>query len=136
MEVVIVWFLLAVGVGLLASSRGRSGFGFFLLSAVFSPLLGLIVVLCIADLNKKQLAAEETRREQERREFDQKREHERQLESIRAIAASKSETPVPAAAARSIADEVEKLAALRDRGVLTEAEFQSQKTALLTSHGA
>ena len=31
----------------------------------------------------------------------------------------------------SSADEIAKLAALRDQGVLTDAEFQSQKTALL-----
>jgi hypothetical protein len=31
----------------------------------------------------------------------------------------------------SIADELEKLAALRDRGVLTQAEFEAQKAALL-----
>ncbi len=38
---------------------------------------------------------------------------------------------VPPKAGVSVADELEKLASLRDRGVLTEAEFQAQKAALL-----
>jgi hypothetical protein len=45
MEVFIVWLLFAALVGAIASSRGRSGFGFFLLSVVLSPLIGLIFVL-------------------------------------------------------------------------------------------
>lgn len=134
MELVFVWLLLAAGIGALASSRGRSGFGFFLLSTVFSPLLGLIVVLVLADLKKQEIAEDQRRTDQLRRESDQQREHERQLESIRAIATSKATAPSDApASARSIVDEVEKLAGLRDRGVLTHAEFQSQKTALLAS---
>lgn len=40
-------------------------------------------------------------------------------------------TPVNSPAV-SVADELEKLAALRDKGILTEAEFQAQKAALLT----
>jgi hypothetical protein len=41
--------------------------------------------------------------------------------------------PDPAAAADATADALTKLAALRDRGVLTEAEFQAQKAKLLGS---
>jgi hypothetical protein len=47
---VVVWFLLAVAVGVLASNRGRSGFGWFLLSAVLSPLLGFVFVLVAKNL--------------------------------------------------------------------------------------
>jgi hypothetical protein len=41
--------------------------------------------------------------------------------------------PPPAAASSggSVADEIAKLAALRDKGLLTEAEFQAQKAKLL-----
>jgi hypothetical protein len=39
--------------------------------------------------------------------------------------------PEPARAATSAADELEKLAALRDRGILNDEEFQAQKQALL-----
>jgi len=48
--VVVFWFLLAVAVGVLASNRGRSGVGWFLLSVVLSPLLGFIFVLVAKNL--------------------------------------------------------------------------------------
>jgi hypothetical protein len=48
MEFLIFWFLFAIVVGIAASSRGRSGFGWFLLSCLISPLLGLILVLVLA----------------------------------------------------------------------------------------
>lgn len=117
MWVLLIWFMLAVAVAFLADSRGRSGIGFLLLSVVFSPLLGLIVVLVMSDLKKEARKAEE-----------QKQEHERQLESIRAIAGAgaggQANAPV------SLADELQKLAELRDKGVLSEVEFQEQKTAM------
>ena len=40
-------------------------------------------------------------------------------------------TPPPAAAAPSLADELERLAALMDRGILTEDEFAAKKEQLL-----
>ena len=134
----ILWILLCVGVTWLADSRGRSAFGFFLLSLFFSPLLGLIVVLVIPDLVKQAEAEALRQREQDQREKNQRAEHERQLESIRAISAAATAAP-PVAAVRSVpvtrtvSDELEKLAGLRDRGILTEDEFQSQKAALLAA---
>lgn len=38
----IIWVLLSIFAGALASNKGRSGFGFFLLSLLLSPLVGLI----------------------------------------------------------------------------------------------
>ena len=56
MEVIItlvVWGLLSWGVAEMASSRGRSWFGFFLLSFLLSPLLGLIVVLVMKNVTQE-----------------------------------------------------------------------------------
>lgn len=96
---------------------------FALLSFLFSPLLGLVIVLVLPNLVAR--AEEDAERERMRRE-----EHERQLEQIRALA-----TTLPATAdsimPSSVADELRKLAELRDQGVLTEAEFQEQKALLL-----
>ena len=121
------WFLLAIVVGALASSRGRSGFGFFLLALLMSPLIAFAILLALS--NK----AEEARQEQFRRE-----EHERQLESIKALAsttspseAAQSSATASASASVSISDELEKLAALRERGILTDEEFQQQKAIVL-----
>jgi phosphotransferase system glucose/maltose/N-acetylglucosamine-specific IIC component len=39
MVYVLLWLFFAIMIGAAASSRGRSGFGWFLLAAVISPLL-------------------------------------------------------------------------------------------------
>lgn len=44
---IIVWLLFALVVGAFASSRGRSGLAFFLLSVLLSPLVGFIIVLIV-----------------------------------------------------------------------------------------
>ena len=42
---VIVWLVLCIFIGVGASKRGRSGFGWFMLSALLSPLVGGIGLL-------------------------------------------------------------------------------------------
>lgn len=132
----ILWLLFAIGVGMLASSRGRSGFGFFLLAAVLSPLIGLIVVLVMRD----EKVAEET-------ESRRRRDEEIRLEEVRALAAAASRGTTAAATAPvhppspvqtfkapamfSVADEIRKLAELRDQGLLTAEEFNEQRRMLL-----
>jgi len=45
----IIWLFLCVLVGIFANSKGRSGFGFFLLSVLLSPLLGFIIALIVKE---------------------------------------------------------------------------------------
>jgi hypothetical protein len=45
MEIILFWFILSVLVGAYASNKGRSGFGFFLLSLIISPLITFLIVL-------------------------------------------------------------------------------------------
>lgn len=54
MEIGFVWILFSIAVGVLAGNKGRSGFGFFLISLVLSPLIGLIFALSVQDLNKQR----------------------------------------------------------------------------------
>ncbi|MFS0828872.1 SHOCT domain-containing protein [Pseudomonas phoenicis] len=115
--IIALWIFLSMGVGMLASSKGRSFWGFTLLSLFTSPLLGLIIGLIVSDLN-----------EESAREAQLATDNERHLESIKAIARSNAGS---AASTPSIADELEKLADLKTRGVLTEDEFNKQKQALL-----
>ena len=133
--VFVIWGLMCWGVAALAGTRGRSSFGFFLLSFAFSPLLGLIVVLVMKNLTEEAARETEKRREDDRREFDRTREHEKQLESLRVMTASQpSRNPVRAIEAGvtgSIADELTKLAALREKGILSPSEFDIQKGRLL-----
>lgn len=132
-----LWIALSVGVGFLANSRGRSGIGFGLLSLITSPLLGLIVVLVI----RNETAHKEA-------EYERRRADEQRLEEVKALAAAaaRGANAAPAAAPAapaspvakfsapplfSVADELIKLAALRDKGLLTEEEFNHQRRALL-----
>lgn len=50
MELATLWLLFAGVVGLVASSRGRTGFGWFVLALVFSPLLMFLLVVCLPNL--------------------------------------------------------------------------------------
>lgn len=43
----VVWLVLSVLCGAYASSKGRSGFGFFILAVLLSPLIGFIVALIV-----------------------------------------------------------------------------------------
>lgn len=115
MEFFLAWIVLAPLVGLFASSRGRSGLGYFLLALLLSPLLAFIVLLVTKDLN--QVAQEEAARraEAEKREHLRHEVHERNFPER----------------VSSLADALMKLAKLRDAGVLTDQEFQAQKAALL-----
>jgi hypothetical protein len=45
MILVLVWIVLAIAVGAYASSKGRSGVGFFFLSLLLSPLIGFLFAL-------------------------------------------------------------------------------------------
>lgn len=56
MELIIGWLVFAVVVGICASSRGRSGFGWFLLSVAISPILALILVLVMPKLGAAEAA--------------------------------------------------------------------------------
>lgn len=60
---IIFWITLAILVGVVAKSRGRDGIGWFFLGALLlSPLLGMLLVLCLPNL--KKLALEQARHEE------------------------------------------------------------------------
>ena len=45
MEIFILWVFFSIIAGLIASQKGRSGIGFFFLSVILSPLIGVIAAL-------------------------------------------------------------------------------------------
>lgn len=51
--IVVLWIIFAILVGGYASSKGRSGFGFFLIAALLSPLIGFIIALAVSPINSK-----------------------------------------------------------------------------------
>ena len=60
------YFILCIVVGAIASSRGRFGFGYFILSLFISPLIGFIIVLALG--NEKYTRREQIKEEAEIRE--------------------------------------------------------------------
>lgn len=52
-----MWLLLSVAVGVLASNRGRSGFGWFVLSVFVSPLVGFVFCIAVKNLQSASLIA-------------------------------------------------------------------------------
>lgn len=59
MEFVVGWLFLSVLVGVLASGRGRSGFGWFLISLVLSPLISGVAVLVLPKIGESAAALDE-----------------------------------------------------------------------------
>lgn len=117
--------VLSACVGAVAHGRGRSGIGYFGLSLVISPILGIIIVLVMSDLNK---VAADREAERERRIADEAA----HIATIRAL------QPQPAPAqivgpSVSVGEELTRLAALRDNGILTPEEFSAQKARLLAA---
>ena len=49
----ILWVFFAILVGVYANSKGRSGFGFFLIATLLSPLIGFIIALVVPPINSK-----------------------------------------------------------------------------------
>lgn len=56
----IAWFVLSIAVAVFADNRGRSGGGWFLLSLIISPPLGLIFLAISKDLRKEREAETNT----------------------------------------------------------------------------
>jgi phosphate/sulfate permease len=48
--IIVLWVLLAIGAGAVAHAKGRSGFGYFVLSIVTSPIVGFIIAAAIPSL--------------------------------------------------------------------------------------
>lgn len=126
--VVIAWVIIACAIGAWAESKGRNGFGYGAMSFLLSPLLPFIILLVVSD--KKAEAAAEARRSVERQQ-----EHERHLEEIRALRAPQTPepgpAPLPTAVAAGLAEELERVAKLRQDGLVTEEEFTALKRKLL-----
>jgi uncharacterized membrane protein YhdT len=58
---VLFWLFFAIIVGVVASIRGRSGFGWFLLSCIISPLLAIIVVALLPSKKAQAIEAQALR---------------------------------------------------------------------------
>jgi len=58
---VVLWLGLSIGVGIIASARGRSGFGYFILSVLLSPLIGVLFAALLPPKPSSEQTAEAQR---------------------------------------------------------------------------
>jgi hypothetical protein len=108
--VIWIWILIYVFIDIFRS-RDLSGWGkaLWFLFVLFIPLIGVLVYLIVRGSSMQDRARQEAQQQdQEARRYIQE-----------------------AAGAPSTADQLTKLADLRDRGVITSAEFESQKAKIL-----
>ncbi|MDP8262732.1 MAG: GlsB/YeaQ/YmgE family stress response membrane protein [Candidatus Ancaeobacter aquaticus] len=60
---IIIWIVLSIVAGIIAEQKGRSGIGFFFLSVLLSPFVGIIVALVVkqnyAKIEEKQLKSDD-----------------------------------------------------------------------------
>lgn len=54
MEFAIFWLIFAIICGIFAAQRGRSGFGYFLLSMIISPLLCFLLIAVLGPKHPAQ----------------------------------------------------------------------------------
>lgn len=59
MEIFLLWVIFAVVIGIGASTRGRSGFGWFVLAMFISPVIGLVLLLLLPRRDEQREIAEE-----------------------------------------------------------------------------
>ncbi len=57
MEILLFWFLVSIAIGVWASNKGRSGFGWFVLAVVISPILAAIFLAVSSDLSPRPALA-------------------------------------------------------------------------------
>ena len=50
MEILLGWFVFSIIAGIIAGTKNRNGFGYFLLSLALSPLVGLILAIALPGL--------------------------------------------------------------------------------------
>ena len=51
MDIVIFWIILSIIAGVFAGTKGRSGFGWFLISCLLSPVIGLLLIAILPTNN-------------------------------------------------------------------------------------
>jgi len=55
MGVLIIWIIFAIVVSIIASTKGRSGIGWFFISCIISPLISLIILFIVGDSDDKKI---------------------------------------------------------------------------------
>ena len=163
MVFLIFWIGFSIIVWVMATNRNRSGFGWFLLSLIISPLLSVLLLLAfgkhtteeevkelesvIADFMKLYCDNEDfaSKNPNFRRLFQEASSKKEgitidQLKNAINIIATEAATAKQSKPDMKTSDKdmdsllkIEKLASLKEKGLITEAEFEEKKQSLLAS---
>ena len=106
MPFILLWVIFCIVPAMIASGKGRSGMGFFLLSLFLSPLIGLIAALIASPAQKPQTVIVN-----QSPGVVQPIPHEHIVEDHVAV--------------------LERLSGLREKGIISEEEFITEKSKLL-----
>jgi len=117
MDIFIGWVIFSFVLGMLGSGRKIGFFGAFFLSLLLSPIIGLIFVL-VSKNEEDELSKEKILNTQNL-----------QQETLKDLSYSKSDS----FKTNSIADELEKLRALKDDNSITLEEFNQLKSKIINS---
>jgi hypothetical protein len=107
------WLLFSLVIGFIGSGRSIGFAGAFFLSLFLSPIIGLIITLVSKD-------KEEVARQNQALKVQQQ-----QAATLHGMQAQQPK--------RSITDELERLQSLKDKGHLTQMEFERAKEQVLTA---
>lgn len=112
MEVVIfiAWITFSLLIGIVGDDRKIGFWGAFLISVILSPLVGLIITMFSKTIKQQKIDDEILRN---------------QIEQTRLLAEKTVNKSI------SITDELEKLVSLKEKGALSEDEFQQAKQHLI-----
>ncbi|GAB4000097.1 hypothetical protein GCM10028807_52040 [Spirosoma daeguense] len=116
MAIFFSWIVLSFVAGAVGSDRKIGFFGAFIISLILSPLIGFIAVF--ASQSKSSAKFQQQMLEAQQRNSD--------VAGARVLNERLQTTPV------SLDEELRKLKALKDDGLLTEEEFDVQKRRLLS----
>src|SRR5690348_8014733 len=111
MGIFFIWVILSIIVGAIGSSRNIGFGGAFLLSLVLSPLIGLIITLISKDTQEEKRKAEMLKTQQ------------RQTAALEKSLAQTNQ--------QSIAEELEKISKLKEKGDITAEEYQKLKNSII-----
>jgi hypothetical protein len=55
MDLILFWFILSIVAGVFAGTKGRSGVGWFLISCLISPIIGLLLIAILPRQNDERV---------------------------------------------------------------------------------
>jgi hypothetical protein len=132
------WIVFSMVVGVMASGRGRSGFGWAIIALCISPIVAGIVVMLLPDLEERRRAderaaqADNARLKEERERKEEARRAEARREQEERAERDRKERQAAAIFGADLVVSLEQLRKLHEQEVLSDVEFTARKQQTIT----